>query len=229
MFREVTKEEFKILYFRLGGGRGGWTAEYWQEFFEEEVKPDWRFMVKEPESPGHDSMLIVADSAAKEYRLFFRTEEETESFFDYPGKDRDSTPPSFVTPPSIVIAAERLLSLSAVMTALITIAAYRGFLPLTIPGVAVVANVITAALVALCAVNIGVGRNWARWLMLVLFVLGIVILMLAVSIEPQVLQLMPTLLIVVGLIQCLIQLLALVLVFMPASRVWFKSAAQIVR
>jgi hypothetical protein len=229
MFREVPKEEFKTLYFRLGGSRGGWTAEYWQESFEEEVKPDWRFMVEEPESPAHDSMFIVEDSGAKEYRLFFQTEEETESFFDYPGKDEDSTPSSFVNPPSMVIAAERLLSLSAVMPALITTAAYRGFLPVTVPGIAVVANVTIAALVALCAVNIGVGRNWARWLILVLFVVGVLILLLAVSIDPQVLQLAPTLLVVVGLIQCVIQLLALVLVFMPASTAWFKPAAQIVR
>lgn len=34
-FKEVTKEKFKEIYFRLGGGkRSGWTAEYWQEFFE---------------------------------------------------------------------------------------------------------------------------------------------------------------------------------------------------
>jgi hypothetical protein len=33
VFKEVTKEKFKELYFRLGGGKAsGWTAEYWQEF-----------------------------------------------------------------------------------------------------------------------------------------------------------------------------------------------------
>lgn len=44
-------------------------------------------MVQEPESPKHGRMWIVADDAAKEYRLFFMTEESTENFFDYPGKE----------------------------------------------------------------------------------------------------------------------------------------------
>jgi hypothetical protein len=87
-FKEVTKERFKEIYFRLGGGDfSGWTADYWQKFFEEDVKPGWRFMVEEPKSPKHDCMWIVADQQAKEYRLFFMTEESTEDFFDYPGKE----------------------------------------------------------------------------------------------------------------------------------------------
>lgn len=76
--------------------------------------------------------------------------------------------------------------------------------------------------------KIGVGRNWARWSMLLFFVLGLLMLLLAVIIEPQVLWLMPTLLVVFGFIQCVIQLAALVMVFMPASRIWFRPAAQVV-
>ena len=87
-FTEVTKEEFKEIYFRLGGGPdSGWTAEYWQESFEDNVKLGWRFMVQEPRSPEHDCMWIVTDTGAREYRLFFMTDESTESFFDYPGKE----------------------------------------------------------------------------------------------------------------------------------------------
>lgn len=87
-FRGVSKERFKEIYFRLGGGpRSGWTAEYWQKFFVDEVKPDWTFVVEEPASPEHDSMMIVVDSEAKEYRLFFMTEQSTEDFFDHPGKE----------------------------------------------------------------------------------------------------------------------------------------------
>jgi hypothetical protein len=88
MLREVAKDEFKTIYFRLGGGSGsGWTAEYWREFFEEKVKPSWRFMVEDPKSPEYDRMSIVADSQAMEYRLFFLTDESTESFFDHPGRE----------------------------------------------------------------------------------------------------------------------------------------------
>lgn len=87
-FRRVTKEEFKEVYFRLGGGdRSGWTADYWRKRFEGEAEPGWRFLVREPASPGHDRMWIVTDHERKEYRLFFMTEQSTEDGFDYPGKD----------------------------------------------------------------------------------------------------------------------------------------------
>jgi hypothetical protein len=87
-FQEVPKEKFKEVYFRLGGGNAtGWTAEYWQRFFEDNVEPGWRFMLQEPDSPKHSSMMIVSDASAKEYRLFFMTEESVESLFDYPGKE----------------------------------------------------------------------------------------------------------------------------------------------
>lgn len=85
-FNEVSKEEFREVYFRLGGGdSSGWTADYWRTSFEDEANPDWRFMVEEPRSPAHERMWIVTDHETKEYRLFFMTEQSTEDFYDYPG------------------------------------------------------------------------------------------------------------------------------------------------
>lgn len=82
-FKEVTKEKFKELYFRLGGGkRSGWTAEYWQEFFENKAKPGWKYMVEEPRSAKHNRMNIVTDNKAQEYRMFFMTEEDEEDSSD---------------------------------------------------------------------------------------------------------------------------------------------------
>lgn len=87
VFKEVTKEKFKELYFRLGGGkRSGWTAEYWQEFFEDKAKPGWKYMVEEPRSAKHNRMYIVTDNKAKEYRMFFMTEEDEDST-DFPGDE----------------------------------------------------------------------------------------------------------------------------------------------
>ena len=78
--REVTKEKFKESYFRLGGGKSsGWTADYWQKFFEDGAGPGWKFLVEEPRTAGHVRMNIVTDHKAKEYRLFFTTEEEEDS------------------------------------------------------------------------------------------------------------------------------------------------------
>ena len=85
-FREVAKEKFKEIYFRLGGGESsGWTADYWQKFFEDEVKPSWKYMVEEPRTAEHVRMNIITDHKAEEYRLFFTTEEEEVSS-DWPGE-----------------------------------------------------------------------------------------------------------------------------------------------
>jgi len=87
-FKQVSKEMFKEMYFRLGGGKSsGWTADYWREFFEGEVEPGWRFMVEEPRSAEHDMMFVVTDPQAREHRLFFLTDQSTEDFFDQPGEE----------------------------------------------------------------------------------------------------------------------------------------------
>ncbi len=81
--KEVTKEQFKEIYFRLGGGMG-WDAAYWDKFFEAEARPGMKYMAEEPATPEHTRMMIVVDYGTKEYRLFFMTEESEESFFWFP-------------------------------------------------------------------------------------------------------------------------------------------------
>ena len=84
-FKQVSKGLFKEIYFRLGGGAStGWTADYWRKFFEE-AELDWRFMVEEPRSPEHNRMFIVTDTKAREFRLFFITEESEDHFMEWPG------------------------------------------------------------------------------------------------------------------------------------------------
>jgi len=81
--KEVSKEKFKEIYFKLGGGRGtGWSRKYWNEFLKHEKRPGMRYLVKEPETPEHTRMMIVTDE--NEYRLFFLTEESEDSFFEFP-------------------------------------------------------------------------------------------------------------------------------------------------
>ena len=85
--KAVTKEQFKDIYFRLGGGdTAGWGLEYWNKFFEDNGTPDMKYLVHEPETPEHTRMMIVTDYSTNEYRLFFMTEEAEEHFFDFPGK-----------------------------------------------------------------------------------------------------------------------------------------------
>ncbi len=86
--KEVTKDQFKEIYLKLGGGaETGWSVEYWNEFFEEEKRPGMKYLIKEPETPEHTRMMIVTDYGQNEYRLFFLTEESEESLFDFPGGD----------------------------------------------------------------------------------------------------------------------------------------------
>jgi len=83
--KEVTKEQFKEIYFRLGGGAAtGWGLEYWNKFFEDEKRPGMKYLLEEPETPEHTRMMIVTDYDRNEYRLFFLTEESEESLFDFP-------------------------------------------------------------------------------------------------------------------------------------------------
>ena len=85
--KEVSKEEFKRVYFELGGGAAtGWDLDYWNNFFADDERPDMRYSVEEPETPEHTRMMIVTDSSAKEYRLFFLTEEAEDRFFEFPGE-----------------------------------------------------------------------------------------------------------------------------------------------
>ena len=41
--KEVTKEQFKEIYFKLGGGAAtGWGLEYLNKFFKDEKRPGWK-------------------------------------------------------------------------------------------------------------------------------------------------------------------------------------------
>jgi len=86
--KEVTKHEFKEMYFKLGGGQAaGWGLDHWNEFLEKEKVPPMKYLVQPPETPAHTRMMIVTDYQTHQHRLFFLTEEDEERLFDYPGKD----------------------------------------------------------------------------------------------------------------------------------------------
>lgn len=85
--KQVTKEQFKEIYFKLGGVTAtGWSLSYWNKFFEDEQRSGMKYLLEEPETPEHTRMMIVTDYSRNEYRLFFLTEESEESFFDFPDK-----------------------------------------------------------------------------------------------------------------------------------------------
>jgi len=80
--KEGTKEEFKRLYFKFGGGGAtGWDLNYWNKFFADNERTDMKYLLEEPETPEHTRMMIV--TSAKECRLFFLTEEAEDRFFEF--------------------------------------------------------------------------------------------------------------------------------------------------
>ena len=84
--KEVTKEEFKLIYFKYGKADEGWGQEYWDKFYENPKNPKMKYMVKLPTSDLEVRMMIINDYSANEYRLFFTSIEQEEAFFDNPGK-----------------------------------------------------------------------------------------------------------------------------------------------
>jgi hypothetical protein len=80
---EITKAAFKELYFHYGTPGSGWTADYWNRFYESEEGKKYYF--SRPETPSSTRMFIISDSV--NHRMVFLTEEAEESFFDFPGKE----------------------------------------------------------------------------------------------------------------------------------------------
>jgi len=81
--KEVTKEEFKTLYFKYATPNSGWTQDYWDKFFEKEEGKKYFFTA--PASASHTSMFITTDEHTR--RIVFLTDEAEEHFFDFPGKE----------------------------------------------------------------------------------------------------------------------------------------------
>lgn len=83
MEREVSKLEFKNLYFKYATTNSGWTEDYWNQFYEKEEGKNYFFTP--PTTPESTRMFIVSDAGI--HRMIFLTDEAEESFFDFPDTD----------------------------------------------------------------------------------------------------------------------------------------------
>ena len=84
---------------------------------------------------------------------------------------------------------------------------------------------ITAALLALVAAKSAAGRGWARWLFLVVWLLGSASGIALVVLAPHAFLAWPRTVQAVAILQFAIQSAALVLLFTHASREWFSMPA----
>lgn len=78
---QVSKDEFKKLYFNYAQPNSGWTEDYWNQFFE--LEQDKSYFFEKPESPATDRMMVV--SGDNKHRMIFLSENSEEAFFG--GKD----------------------------------------------------------------------------------------------------------------------------------------------
>jgi hypothetical protein len=80
---------------------------------------------------------------------------------------------------------------------------------------------VACVLIALIATKVGAGRNWARWLFVVIYILGSAMYLVLAVLMPEVFLSLPGLLQVSALVQFTLQTGALVLMFTRPSRQWF--------
>ena len=78
---EVSKDEFREMYFRHAQPNDGWTQAYWDEFYAVDRVPPMRYFVEPPASPAHCRMMIADDYGTRQHRLFFFTDDSEESLF----------------------------------------------------------------------------------------------------------------------------------------------------
>lgn len=125
--------------------------------------------------------------------------------------------------PSSIKNAVVLIWVSASIILILTLTSAFFGAPIPIGIEEVLTNFITVAVLALCAIKTNSGRGWPRWLLLVLFTLGNLMIILAWLFAPQVVEAMPFVSKVVSVLQFIIQLAVLVLLFVQPSRLWFSN------
>jgi hypothetical protein len=122
--------------------------------------------------------------------------------------------------PSQVSLAVRLLWISLGLGA-VTSAIMRPLFPSTTH--TVVTQVATFALLAWLTYKIWVGRNWARVTFVVMTALGLLIYIPILSVYFRFSPVAGT----INLLQCLMQLVALYLLFTEPGRGWFKARSPV--
>jgi hypothetical protein len=125
-------------------------------------------------------------------------------------------------PKSVQSAVLSLLISAALAFALTLLQLVRVFPPAgATPSAATITGLVTVGLLVLVAAKINAGRNWARWLFVVVYALGSFLFVLILLVAPQVFLGLPTISKVSGTLQFVIQTAALICAFSPKSRSWF--------
>jgi hypothetical protein len=136
-----------------------------------------------------------------------------------------SDPPEPEVPkPPAIWRATRCLLISAtivVLAAAFAVAGVSGSRAGVLLLIAV--NLASVGFLALIVWKLNAGRNWARWLFLVLYVLGTVMFAGGLALTPQAFLSLPRLDQAAALVQFALQGAALAFMFTPAAGHWLRS------
>lgn len=78
---EVSKAQFKEIFLKYGKVSEGYGPDYWDEFYAAPEREDMKYLIDLPSDPAASRMMVVTDYSSGEYRLFFMTEDQEDSFF----------------------------------------------------------------------------------------------------------------------------------------------------
>jgi hypothetical protein len=130
-------------------------------------------------------------------------------------------PESPLSRPRTVQRAVLYLAASAIWATVMLGALWVRLIPPP-PGSSNVVNVISVLVLALATWKIASGRGWARWLFIVMYVLGSLGGALTSLLRPELFRVLPSMMIASAVIQLVLQTIAVALLFMRGSREWFR-------
>jgi hypothetical protein len=135
----------------------------------------------------------------------------------------DPPEPGPTQKPATVRRGIACLWISVALNLVLVLLEIAGLTSSTELAVAVATTAFSVAILSLIAVKANAGRNWARWLFAVIFVLGMLAFGISIILAPAQFAALAVTEQISAIAQFAVQTAALVLLFLPASSDWFRS------
>ena len=78
--REISKDEFKKIYFKYGTESNGWSKSYWKQFFENKIVEKYEVTG----DPDDDNLSMMISTGKDECRIILIEDEAIDRFFETP-------------------------------------------------------------------------------------------------------------------------------------------------
>jgi hypothetical protein len=141
--------------------------------------------------------------------------------------DDSGQPESSPAPPKSVARAVTCLVTCTVFAGLVTLGEWMGFWR-SVAASRTLQNVLSVMLLAIITWKISTRRRWALWFAIVMYLGGLAATLASLAIAPQtslrILAAAPVQLLVSGIVQYVLQGVAIALLLGPESRKWFRGS-----